>query len=53
MREIEKKESPWGQFYLEKRAELFQKPENVQHVEEPKAGYFPDAGLTIIAAGKK
>ena len=80
------KESPWGQFYLKKKAEghrfyryatfyscdevvkllaqagfvtekiistLFQKPENVQHVEEPKEGYFPDAGFTIIAAGKK
>jgi len=32
---------------------LFQKPENVQYVEEPKEGYFPDAGFTIIAAGKK
>ena len=32
---------------------LFQRPENVQHVEEPKEGYFPDAGFTIIAAGKK
>jgi SAM-dependent methyltransferase len=32
---------------------LFQKPENVQHVEEPKEGYFPDAGFTIIVAGKK
>ena len=31
---------------------LFQKPENVQHVEEPKEGYFPDAGFTIIVAGK-
>jgi len=32
---------------------LFQKPENVQYVEEPKEGYFHDAGFTIIAAGKK
>jgi len=32
---------------------LFQKPENVQHAEEPKEGYFPDAGFTIIVAGKK
>jgi len=32
---------------------LFQKPENVQHVEESKEGYFPDAGFTIIVAGKK
>ena len=80
------KESPWGQFYQQKKAEghrfyryanfyscdevvkllaqtgfvtekivstLFQKPENMQHVEEPKEGYFPDAGFTIIVAGKK
>jgi len=80
------KESPWGQFYQQKKAEghrfyryanfyscdevvkllaqtgfvtekivstLFQKPENMQHVEEPKEGYFPDAGFTIIMAGKK
>ena len=79
------KESPWGQFYQQKKAEghrfyryanfyscdevvkllvqsgfvtekiistLFQKPENVQHVEESKEGYFPDAGFTIIVAGK-
>jgi SAM-dependent methyltransferase len=32
---------------------LFQKPGEAQHVEEPKEGYFPDAGFTIIAAGKK
>jgi len=32
---------------------LFQKPENVQYVEEPKEGYFPDAGFTIIVADKK
>jgi SAM-dependent methyltransferase len=32
---------------------LFQEPENVQYVEEPKEGYFPDAGFTIIVAGKK
>ena len=80
------KESPWGQFYQQKKAEghrfyryatfyscdevvkllvqagfvtekiistLFQKPEDVKHVEEPKEGYFPDAGFTIIVAGKK
>ena len=78
------KESPWGQFYQQKKAEghrfyryatfyscdemvkllvqagfvtekiistLFQKPENVQHVEDQKEGYFPDAGFTIIVAG--
>ena len=32
---------------------LFQKPENVQHAEEPKEGYSPDAGFTIIVADKK
>jgi hypothetical protein len=25
----------------------------VQHVEESKEGYFPDAGFTIIVAGKR
>ena len=79
------KESPWGQFYQQKKAEghrfykcanfyscdeiiellaragfsneriistLFQKPEGVQHIEEPQEGYSPDAGFTIIVAGK-
>jgi SAM-dependent methyltransferase len=32
---------------------LFQKPGEAQHVEEPKEGYFPDAGFTIIVAGKR
>lgn len=32
---------------------LFQEPDNVQHVEEPREGYFPDAGFTIIVAGKR
>jgi len=32
---------------------LFQKPGKVEHVEEPKEGYFPDAGFTIIVAGKQ
>jgi SAM-dependent methyltransferase len=80
------KESPWGQFYQQKKDEghrfykfatfyscdemvrlivqagfvtekiistLFQRPAEVQNVEEPKEGYFPDAGFTIIAAGKE
>ncbi len=80
------KESPWGRFYQQKKAEghrfyqhatfysnediiklleqagfvtekiistLFQKPGNVQHAEEPKEGYYPEAGFTIIVAGKK
>ena len=80
------KESPWGQFYQQKKAAghrfyryatfyrcdevvkllvqtgfvteriistLFQKPKGVQHIEEPKEGYFPDAGFTIIVAGKR
>ena len=32
---------------------LFQKPEGVQHIEEPKEDYSPDAGFTIIVAGKQ
>lgn len=32
---------------------LFQQPGKVEHVEEPKEGYFPDAGFTIIVAGKR
>jgi SAM-dependent methyltransferase len=80
------KESPWGRFYQEKKAEghrfykyatfyehqevagltaqagfvnertvstLFQGPGEVQHVEEPREGYFPDAGFTIMVGGKK
>jgi len=31
---------------------LFQQPGKVEHVEKPKEGYFPDAGFTIIVAGK-
>jgi len=31
---------------------LFQSPGEVQHVEEPREGYFPDAGFTIMVAGK-
>ena len=31
---------------------LFQKPGEVHHAEEAKEGYFPDAGFTIIVAGK-
>jgi len=31
---------------------LFQKPDEVQKVEEPREGYSPDAGFTIIVAGK-
>ena len=32
---------------------LFQKPGGVRHVEELKEGYSPDAGFTIIVAGKR
>ncbi len=32
---------------------LFQKPGEVQHLEESREGYFPDAGFTIIEAGKR
>jgi SAM-dependent methyltransferase len=31
---------------------LFQKPGKVYHVEKPREGYSPDAGFTIITAGK-
>jgi SAM-dependent methyltransferase len=31
---------------------LFQRPGEVHRVEEPKEGYFPDAGFTIIVAAK-
>ena len=79
------KESPWGQFYQEKKVEghrfykfanfyscdevvrlmvqagfmtekivstLFQRPGEVRHMEQPKEGYFPHAGFTIIAGMK-
>jgi SAM-dependent methyltransferase len=32
---------------------LFQSPGKVHHAEEPREGYFPDAGFTIIVGGKK
>jgi len=32
---------------------LMQKPGNVQYVEEPKEGYYPDAGFTIIVGVKR
>jgi SAM-dependent methyltransferase len=32
---------------------LFQKPGKVQHAEEPREGYYPDAGFAIIVAGKR
>ena len=32
---------------------LFQKPDGVKNGEIPREGYFPDAGFTIITAGKK
>jgi SAM-dependent methyltransferase len=32
---------------------LFQAPGEVHDAEEPKEGYFPDAGFTIIVAGKE
>jgi len=31
---------------------LFQQPGKVEHREEPKRGYFPEAGFTVIVAGK-
>jgi SAM-dependent methyltransferase len=32
---------------------LFQKPGEAKSMEEPKEGYFPEAGFTIIVAGKR
>jgi SAM-dependent methyltransferase len=32
---------------------LFQEPGKVQRGEEPREGYFPEAGFTIIVAGKR
>jgi SAM-dependent methyltransferase len=32
---------------------LFQGPDKVHNMEIPREGYFPDAGFTIITAGKK
>jgi len=32
---------------------LFQRPDEVQNIEEPREGYFPDAGFTIIVANEK
>jgi SAM-dependent methyltransferase len=41
-------------FVIEKTfSTLFQQPGKVEHAEEPKEGYFPDAGFTIIVAGKR
>jgi SAM-dependent methyltransferase len=41
-------------FFIEKViSALFQKPGEVRRVEEPREGYFPDAGFTIIVAGKR
>jgi SAM-dependent methyltransferase len=80
------KESPWGQFYQQKKEEghrfykyatfyscdevvrlivqagfvtekivstLFQKPGEGHRTEEPEEGYSPNAGFTIIVAGKR
>lgn len=32
---------------------LFQQPGKVRYVEEPREGYFPDAGFTVLVAGKR
>lgn len=31
---------------------LFQKPGNIVHLEEPEEGYLPNAGFTVLVAGK-
>jgi SAM-dependent methyltransferase len=79
------RESPWGQFYLAKKATghrfykqatfysyqevsellkrsgfaiekvvstLFQRPKGVTEIELPKEDFHPDAGFTIVVAGK-
>lgn len=33
-------------------ATLFQEPGKVEHMELPREGFFPDAGFTVIMAGK-
>jgi ubiquinone/menaquinone biosynthesis C-methylase UbiE len=41
-------------FTIEKTiSTLFQRPEEVHHAEEPGDGYSPDAGFTVIMAGKR
>lgn len=41
-------------FVVEKTVStLFQEPGNIQREEEPREGYSPDAGFTIIVAGKR
>lgn len=41
-------------FMIEKiTSTLFQQPGNVREMEESKQGYYPDAGFTVITAGKK
>jgi hypothetical protein len=41
-------------FYIENiMSTLFQKPGDVHHIEEPREGYSPEAGFTIIVAGKR
>jgi len=32
---------------------LFQKPEGVLRLEEPREGYFPRAGFTVVVADKR
>lgn len=41
-------------FVIEKTVSaLFQQLGKVEHVEKPREGYFPDAGFTIMVAGKR
>ena len=80
------RESPWGRYYLKKKAEghrfyknahflsyeelanifqqsdfsiertvstLFQRPGQVKEMESPLEGYHPDAGFTVVLAGRK
>ncbi|MFO7835651.1 MAG: hypothetical protein R6V83_03280 [Candidatus Thorarchaeota archaeon] len=41
-------------FIIEKTVStLFQKPGNVKHTEEPREGYSPKAGFTVLVAAKR
>lgn len=41
-------------FVIERVAStLFEKPERVHRVEKPEEGYLPDAGFTVVVAGKQ
>jgi SAM-dependent methyltransferase len=51
--EVEKLLNEAGLAIKEIASTLFQHPGDVKHIEEPRLGYYPDAGFIIIVAGKK